>query len=160
VQDGVTLTQGGSVCVWEPTLGPAASSTLDAMANGITVMGVVACPSAVGSIEVTSGLFMDRFPGHENVIRYAANGDYQELAALTSATSTAEVRILGQDVGMMGGRVSPPPVPEPALSPPQADGGSSQPPNCIPIVVVLILTGTLIAIVVYRSLNRRHHQDA
>jgi hypothetical protein len=93
VQDGVTLRQNGSVCTWEPRLDPVASSTLDAMANGITVTGVVSCPTSVESLEVTSDLFTTRFPGHENIIRRAMSGDYQELATLTATSTTAVVRI-------------------------------------------------------------------
>jgi hypothetical protein len=93
VQDGITLQQNGSACAWSPQLDPVASSTLDVMANGITVSGPVRCFTVIDAIQVTSDLFTTRFPGHENIIRRTINGDYQELATLTATSSTAVVRI-------------------------------------------------------------------
>ncbi|HWQ99486.1 MAG TPA: hypothetical protein VN397_01410 [Candidatus Methylomirabilis sp.] len=91
VASHVALSRGGRDCEWDPVMGPVASSTFNALADGITVAGLIVCPVATGPFTLTSDLFMDRFPKQHNVVRIVGDNPYMELMAMTSSNQTVVV---------------------------------------------------------------------
>ncbi|OGL73742.1 hypothetical protein A3E39_03850 [Candidatus Uhrbacteria bacterium RIFCSPHIGHO2_12_FULL_60_25] len=91
VGEHVELSRGGQSCEWDPVIGPVATSTFDALADGITVAGLVVCPVAIGPFTLMSDLFMDRFPGQRNMVRVVGDDPYVELMTMTSSSQTVVV---------------------------------------------------------------------
>lgn len=89
----VQLSRAGKSCDWDPAVGPVADTTFDALADGITVRGRITCPIETGPFTLASDLFTDRFPGQQNLVRVAKDGDLRELFSLTSSTGSATVDV-------------------------------------------------------------------
>lgn len=87
----VELSRSGRVCEWDPVIGPVATSTFDALADGITVSGLVVCPVAIGPFTLTSDLFMGRFPNQRNTVRVVGDDPYAELMTMTSSSQTVVI---------------------------------------------------------------------
>lgn len=89
VASRVALSRGGRECDWDPAIGPVVSSTLDVLADGITVAGPIVCPIETGTITLETDLFTDRFPGQQNIVRIARDDSFSEVLSLTSSSRFA-----------------------------------------------------------------------
>ncbi|MFZ2804421.1 MAG: hypothetical protein WA001_04310 [Patescibacteria group bacterium] len=91
VAENVSLSQNGQACTWSPASAHTPDDELDAVADGVTIVGPVVCPSASHVVTAGSTLFLDGFPSQTAIVRLQENGDFDPLATLDHATRQATV---------------------------------------------------------------------
>ena len=132
----VTVTRHGGECAWDPASAQVPETEFEATAEGIVITGPLTCPGEGTVVEVSSSLFLERFPNQAVVVRLESPDGFIERTVLTRERSTVFVDLLS-----VLPFVSPTPTESVPIHPFQ-DGA------WIKAVALLIL---LIMIILYRS---------
>lgn len=100
-QEASNKQQGGTAidCVWSPDPAYTPPSELDAVADGVTIAGLLSCngdsPLTVyrSPLTVSATIFLDGFPNQMNIVRLELPDGYADRATLTRTVKSATVDI-------------------------------------------------------------------
>ncbi len=92
VEDHVEVSRDGRSCTWRPSDAHTPDTELDAVADGVTVAGDLAC-AGTGPLTVTTDLFLEGFPSQTNIVRLEYPNGFADKATLGRTTRSTPLDI-------------------------------------------------------------------
>lgn len=89
----VHVTRDGQECSWDAQDAHTPSTELEAVADGVTIVGALDCSGQDMELAITSTLFLEGFPSQTTIIRLEQPESFADRATLDRAHLTATVDI-------------------------------------------------------------------
>ena len=90
----VTVTRQAGACAWDPMPAQVPETEFEATAEGIVITGPLTCPGEGTVVEVSSSLFLERFPNQAVIVRLESPDGFIERTVLTRERSMVSVDLL------------------------------------------------------------------
>lgn len=93
VQDHVRVTRGGAPCEWQAGSANTPPTEIEAIGDGVTVAGELACQSDASDVLVESTIFLDGFPSQTTVLRLDLPDGFADRVTLDRSHRTGSVDV-------------------------------------------------------------------
>ncbi len=131
----ITITANDESCTWSPEQVDVPDDELDALADGITIVGDIACNTEpISGLAMSTSLFFDAFPKSLVVVRLEYPDGFADKLTLTSDTREGELLL----------DAKPPAAPEAEAAPPEDASRLATIIGWIVFVMILAGVGTTI----------------
>jgi nickel/cobalt transporter (NicO) family protein len=87
------LASGGGLCDWLVDTAHTPPTELEAVADGVTVTGPVTCHTTPSALVLKTNLFVDAFPGQNNIVRLELPDGFAERTTLTRERDQYEINL-------------------------------------------------------------------